>query len=81
MSYFNCPHCGERTEIFSHGGARRESEKLGMDFLGEIPLDTSIRETSDNGNPIVISEPSSIYSESYFDIGKKIWAKIDQSKS
>ena len=81
MSYFNCPHCGERTEIFSHGGARRESEKLGMDFLGEIPLDTSIRETSDNGNPIVISEPSSIYSKSYFDIGKKIWAKIDQSKS
>ena len=80
MSYFNCPHCGERTEIFSHGGARQESEKLGITFLGEIPLDTIIRETSDNGNPIVISEPSSIHSNSYCNIGDQIWAKIDESK-
>jgi ATP-binding protein involved in chromosome partitioning len=77
MSYFNCPHCGERTEIFSHGGARRESEKLGMDFLGEIPLDIIIRETSDNGQPIVVSDPSSIHSTTYLDIADKIWAKID----
>ena len=80
MSYFNCPHCGERTEIFSHGGARKESEKLGMDFLGEIPLDTIIRETSDSGNPVVISEPSSIHSNSYRNIGDSIWSKIDESK-
>jgi len=77
MSYFNCPHCGERTEIFSHGGARRESEKLGMDFLGEIPLDIIIRETSDNGQPIVVSDPSSIHSTTYLEIADKIWAKID----
>ena len=80
MSYFNCPKCGERTEIFSHGGARKESQKLGVDFLGEIPLDVSIRETSDKGQPIVVSEPSSMHSTSYLEIGDKIWAKIDKLK-
>jgi ATP-binding protein involved in chromosome partitioning len=59
MSYFLCPHCGERTEIFAHGGARAEAEKLGVPFLGEVPLDPAIRETSDGGNPIVASEPDS----------------------
>ena len=59
MSYFDCPHCGERSEIFSHGGARKEAERLGMDFLGEIPLAISIRETSDDGKPIVVSQPES----------------------
>src|SRR5205085_9696429 len=53
MSYFLCPHCGERSDIFSHGGARREADKLGCEFLGEIPLDIAIRETSDQGYPIV----------------------------
>ena len=51
MSYFLCPHCGERSEIFSHGGARREAERLGIDFLGEVPLDIAIRETSDERPP------------------------------
>jgi ATP-binding protein involved in chromosome partitioning len=59
MSYFLCPHCGERTEIFAHGGARAEAEKLGVPFLGEVPLDPVIRETSDGGNPIVASAPDS----------------------
>jgi len=76
MSYFSCPHCGERTEIFSHGGARKEAEKLGMDFLGEIPLDVVIRETSDGGQPIVVSDPASEHSKSYRDIAEKVWAKI-----
>src|SRR5260370_20862338 len=49
MSYFLCPHCGERSDIFSHGGARREAERLGTDFLGEMPLDIAIRQTSDDG--------------------------------
>ena len=53
MSYFLCPHCGERSDIFSHGGARKEAEKLGVEFLGEMPLDIAIRETSDGGKPIV----------------------------
>ena len=57
MSYFCCPNCGHRTEIFGHGGARAEADRLGMDFLGEIPLDIVIRETSDGGHPIVASDP------------------------
>tara|TARA_S200000501_G_scaffold340579_1_gene349276 strand:- start:3391 stop:3915 length:525 start_codon:yes stop_codon:yes gene_type:complete len=76
MSYFNCPHCGQRSEIFSHGGAKKEAEKMGMDFLGEIPLDISIRETSDGGNPIVASAPSSQHSLSYIQIANNIWNKI-----
>ncbi len=59
MSYFLCPHCGERTDIFSHGGARSEAERLGVDFLGEVPLDIAIRETSDDGTPIVLAQPES----------------------
>ncbi|MGH6988337.1 MAG: iron-sulfur cluster carrier protein ApbC [Stellaceae bacterium] len=59
MSYFLCPHCGERTEIFAHGGAKAEAEKLGVPFLGEVPLDIAIRETSDGGQPIVAAAPES----------------------
>ena len=53
MSYFLCPHCGERSEIFAHGGARRDAEQMGVPFLGEAPLDIKIRQTSDAGSPIV----------------------------
>ena len=63
MSYFRCPHCGERTDIFSHGGARREAERLSVEFLGEVPLDMIIRETSDEGRPIVVSHPESEYAQ------------------
>ena len=59
MSYFKCPHCGEKTYIFSTGGGRRISAELGVDFLGEIPLDASIREHSDLGAPIVAAEAES----------------------
>ena len=57
MSYFVCPHCGGRTDIFAHGGARHEAERLGVPFLGEVPLDLDIRLTSDAGTPIVVAEP------------------------
>ncbi len=57
MSYFLCPHCGTRTDIFAHGGARQEAARLGVPFLGEVPLDGAIRETSDSGAPVVASEP------------------------
>jgi ATP-binding protein involved in chromosome partitioning len=73
MSYFLCPHCGERTDIFSHGGAKAEAEKLGVEFLGELPLDIVIRETSDGGNPIVVAEPSSKYAETYRAIAARLW--------
>ncbi|NQU59941.1 MAG: Mrp/NBP35 family ATP-binding protein [Rhodospirillales bacterium] len=76
MSYFNCPHCGERSEIFSHGGARKEADRLGMDFLGEIPLDMIIRETSDSGKPIVVSDPESEHAKVYRAIADKIWDKV-----
>ncbi len=58
MSYFLCPHCGGRSDVFGHGGARREAERLGVPFLGEVPLDVEIRETSDAGRPLVVSEPN-----------------------
>jgi ATP-binding protein involved in chromosome partitioning len=58
MSYFLCPHCGTRTDIFAHGGARSEAERLGVPFLGEVPLDSVIRETSDAGSPVMVSEPA-----------------------
>jgi len=76
MSYFLCPHCGERSDIFSHGGARREAEKLGVDFLGELPLDMTIRETSDGGRPIVISAPASAPAETYRTIADQVWRKL-----
>jgi len=79
MSYFNCPSCGHRTEIFGHGGARREAENLGMDFLGEIPLDTVIRQTSDDGHPIVAADPEGEHARAYLAIAAKVWEKIEQN--
>ncbi|WP_179221836.1 iron-sulfur cluster carrier protein ApbC [Inquilinus limosus] len=76
MSYFCCPNCGHRTDIFSHGGARAEAEKLGCDFLGEIPLDIAIRETSDSGQPIVVSAPDSAHAEAYRGIAARVWDKL-----
>jgi len=76
MSYFLCPHCGERSDIFSHGGARKEAERMGVDFLGEIPLDIAIRETSDSGKPIVVSQPSSPHAAAYRAIAEAVWAKL-----
>ena len=80
MSYFNCPHCGERTAIFDHGGARREAEVLMVDFLGEIPLDPVIRETSDGGNPIVVADPDSEHSKVFRSIAERIWDKVGAKK-
>ena len=57
MSYFLCPRCGTRSDIFGHGGARHEAQRLGVPFLGEVPLDMAIREKSDAGLPLVATEP------------------------
>jgi len=76
MSYYVCPKCGDRAEIFGHGGARVEADRMGMDFLGEIPLHISIRETSDNGTPIVVSDPNSEHAKAYLKIADQIWEKI-----
>jgi len=76
MSYFLCPHCGERSEIFGHGGAKTMAEETGMDFLGQIPLDACIRETSDDGTPIVASDPDSDHAQAYRDIARQVAAKL-----
>jgi ATP-binding protein involved in chromosome partitioning len=72
MSYFQCPHCGTRSDIFGHGGARHEAERLGVPFLGEVPLHIAIRETSDAGNPVVVSEPDGPHAAIYRAIGAKV---------
>ena len=72
MSYFQCPHCGSRSDIFGHGGARHEAERLAVPFLGEIPLHMSIRVTSDSGTPVVESEPDGPHAAIYRAIGGKI---------
>ncbi|KQT64200.1 MULTISPECIES: iron-sulfur cluster carrier protein ApbC [unclassified Aureimonas] len=61
MSYFLCPECGTRSDIFGHGGARAEAERLGVPFLGEVPLHMTIRETSDAGRPVVAAEPDGVH--------------------
>ena len=72
MSYFQCPHCGTKSDIFGHGGARHEAERLGVPFLGEVPLHMSIRLTSDSGTPVVESEPDGPHAAIYRAIGAKV---------
>lgn len=77
MSLFVCPHCGNTTEIFSHGGARRESARLGTPFLGEIPIDPSIRASGDAGVPIVVSQPESPQAQVFSRIAAAIARQLD----
>ena len=72
MSYFQCPHCGTQSDIFGHGGARHEAERLGVPFLGEVPLHISIRTTSDSGTPVVESEPEGPHAAIYRTIAAKV---------
>jgi ATP-binding protein involved in chromosome partitioning len=76
MSYFLCPHCGGRSEIFSHGGARQEADRLGTEFLGEVPLDLKIRETSDGGTPITVVEPDNPHALVFRQMAARIWEKV-----
>ncbi|HEY5278238.1 MAG TPA: Mrp/NBP35 family ATP-binding protein [Pseudolabrys sp.] len=76
MSYFLCPECGTRTDIFGHGGARHEAERLGVPFLGEVPLHMAIREKSDAGTPVVATEPDGPHAKIYRDIAVKVLAGI-----
>jgi ATP-binding protein involved in chromosome partitioning len=72
MSTFICPHCGKNSDIFGHGGARREAERLGVPFLGEVPLDIAIREKSDAGMPVVATAPDSAHAQIYRDIAARV---------
>jgi ATP-binding protein involved in chromosome partitioning len=72
-----CPKCGEQHDIFGHGGARQEAEKLGVPFLGGIPLHIDIRARSDSGMPIVSAEPDSIHAKTFCELASKAWAEIE----
>ena len=76
MSYFRCPHCGGRSDIFGHGGAQREAERLGVSFLGAVPLDLKIRETSDAGCPVVASDPEGAHAAAYRSVAERVWAGL-----
>jgi ATP-binding protein involved in chromosome partitioning len=80
MSYFLCPHCGARSDIFAHGGARHEAERRGVPFLGEIPLALGIRESSDAGRPIVMAEPDSPHAAAYRDIAVQVRAQLEKGR-
>ncbi|WP_305987126.1 iron-sulfur cluster carrier protein ApbC [Roseibium sp. MMSF_3544] len=81
MSYFLCPDCGSRHDIFGHGGARDEASRLGVPFLGEIPLLMKIRETSDAGTPIVVSDPEGTVAGIYKDIAAKVAGEVETAAS
>jgi len=72
MSMFICPNCGTRHDIFGHGGARKEAARIGVPFLGEIPLELALRETSDAGKPIVAAEPEGPIAEAYRSIARRV---------
>ncbi|KQY19952.1 iron-sulfur cluster carrier protein ApbC [Rhizobium sp. Root482] len=80
MSYFIAPDTGARYDIFGHGGARKEAERIGVPFLGEIPLTMGIRETSDAGTPVVACEPDSPVSKAYREIAAKVWEQVSASE-
>lgn len=73
MSYFIAPDTGNRYDIFGHGGARKEAEKIGVPFLGEVPLTMDIRETSDAGTPVVVSNPEGAAAKTYREIAARVW--------
>ncbi len=78
MSTFCCPNCGHISPIFGHGGARLEAERLGVPFLGEVPLDMNIRATSDEGRPIVATEPDSPHAQIYKRMARQVWDAVSQ---
>ena len=76
MSYFIAPDTGARYDIFGHGGARSEAERIGVPFLGEVPLTIAIRETSDAGTPVVVSDPEGPQARVYREIAGKVWNEV-----
>jgi ATP-binding protein involved in chromosome partitioning len=80
MSYFIAPDTGKRYDIFGHGGARKEAERLGVAFLGEVPLEMGIRESSDEGLPVVASRPEGAEAQIYRAIAGKVWQRLEEEK-
>lgn len=81
MSYFLCPDCGNRHDIFGHGGAKEEAKRIGVPFLGEVPLEMAIRENSDAGTPVVASNPMGEEAEIYREIAAKVQERLEQEQA
>ncbi|MGD9915625.1 MAG: Mrp/NBP35 family ATP-binding protein [Rhizobiaceae bacterium] len=81
MSYFIAPDTGKRYDIFGHGGARAEAERLGIPFLGEVPLEMQIRAMSDAGTPVVVSEPAGSHAAIYRDIAARVWDNMAKASA
>lgn len=81
MSYFLCPHCGGRTEIFGHGGAASEAGRIGVPFLGAVPLHSTIRERSDAGTPVVVSDPDGEHAAIYRHIAAATWDRVQAERA
>jgi ATP-binding protein involved in chromosome partitioning len=80
MSTFICPHCGEPSDIFGHGGAKSEAARLDVPFLGEVPLTLAIRETSDEGRPVVATDPASPAAEAFRTIAARAWSELERKE-
>jgi ATP-binding protein involved in chromosome partitioning len=80
MSYFIAPDTGKRYDIFGHGGARQEAERLGVPFLGEVPLEMGIRESSDDGEPVTVGRPDGPEARIYRDIATRVWERLQEEK-
>jgi ATP-binding protein involved in chromosome partitioning len=76
MSYFACPHCGERTDIFGHGGGKAEAERMGVPFLGEVALDPAIRNSGDKGTPAAITDPDAPRAKTFSEIAARVRASL-----
>jgi ATP-binding protein involved in chromosome partitioning len=81
MSYFLCPHCGGRSDIFAHGGARAEAAKFDVPFLGEVPLDIAIREQSDSGHPVAAADGGGVYAKIYRNIAAQVKAGLEKGRA
>lgn len=77
MSYFCCPHCHHRTELFSHGGAREAAAENHLPFLGEIPLLAEIRQSGDAGEPIIMAAPDGEAALRYKDVAEAVLQQIN----
>ncbi|MEN3931069.1 Mrp/NBP35 family ATP-binding protein [Microvirga sp. W0021] len=81
MATFICPHCGQSSHIFGHGGARDEAAKLNVPFLGEVPLNMTIRELSDAGRPVVIADPDGPHAKLYKDMAQQVWNSLSSGNN
>jgi ATP-binding protein involved in chromosome partitioning len=77
MSYYICRHCGEREEIFGHGGGHRTADMLGVPFLGEVPLDPKVVVGGDSGEPIVVLDPESVAAQAFREIARSIVKQVE----